>query len=454
MAAETTSGNGKNKLFFVKNSEYNTKSLELYLNRRGFEVNSASDLTTSVEKINEFKPQYLFVAWDHKNLNIPDLLSVVQNDEVVVVPYITSTANSDAHRLMQVDAPIKLFPPVSGPAIQRIILKYEKDKSSKKNQKSNLISAAAKNQTAKNTMISNSGINESQPQKIYINKGQKIAEMKKMAQSASQLEGEVGFSNDLYQSFFDSITDMTEGASYSQFSRSHHVKISDFQKHAVSHLFESKIKNELSEIIETAKESAPVEKANVSFGVLVQSADCSGVILLQSEWDINQYEVEPALTSWAKELTSYFYKNQNQDHINHDLYRSPILEITLPHELNIFEAINKKSAVSKELMIDDKKTVLAFFDLAENPFNIEPNESEKYLLVDPLCFRQSTKVPFDVFLELKENKKIIKYIKAETELSEKEITSLAEKKSFPVLIENQNELAWYKYGVESFLNQL
>ncbi len=455
-ALKNTGLDDQKKLFFVKNSQYNTKSLEMYLSRRDFTIGVSSELSEAVEKIKNLKPDYLFVAWDHTSINVPELLLQVQENDpenkILVIPFITSTSTSDTSRLLQVDAPIKLLPPISGPSVQRLISRYEKEAGHEKTQKTNM---AHSHKSASDTInVTSNSQSPGQPQQIYVSKGQKLAELVAAANGSTVMLVDDIIEERSEKPFFDSVTDLTSEKPYAQFSRAHYSKISDGQKHAASQIFENKIKPELIEVIETLKENASTEKTNSSYGVLVQSVDCSGVVILQSEWEIQKDEAEPALTTWAKELTAFYHKGQSSEGVNYELFQSPVLTVIVPQDKDIYTAIREKSSLHKEIIIDDKKTILAFFDLPDNPFNILPAEDEKHFLVDPLCFRASTKIDFDVYLQLKENKKIIKYLKANALISEKEMHALTEKRDAPFLIENRNELAWYKYGLESFLVKL
>lgn len=466
-ASENKDLDNKNKLFFVKNSQYNTKALEMYLNRRDFVVNVSSDLNETVEKIKEFKPHYLFIAWDHKSINVPELLLKVQENDpenrIVVIPFITSTSTSDVSRLMQVDAPVKLLPPISGPSVQRLISKYEKDFSTMTTQKGAMAQSHQSASDVINVKAFHSGeasennIHQNHPghlQHVYISKGQKLAEITTAASGSIVMLVDDVIEPHNEKPFFDSITDLTSEKPYAKFSRFHFTLASAGQKLAAAQVFDRKIKPELTEVIETLKENSTPEKVSSSFGVLVQSVDCSGVVFLQSEWNIQIDEAESALITWAKELTSFYHKGQSTEDVNYEVFQSPVLKVTIPPEKDIYAVIAEKSATHKELIIDDKKTTLAFFDMPDNPFNIEPYEDEQYFLIDTQCFKASTRIDFDVYLQLKENKKIIKYLKSDSDITDIEVKSLLEKRVAPVMIENQAEMNWYKYGLESFLFNL
>ncbi len=415
-------------VFFLKNAQHNTQPLEVYLERRGFKVQTETSVEKAIDKINEKKPIYVFVAWDHTDKEAQNIISLTAQD-TTIIPYITSTAGSDTRKLMSLNVPVKMFPPLSGPAIQRLVLKLEKEKNDLKGLQSQTISS---NKTADNSS------------QVYISKGQRFSDKSKIIVNRSSSE------NNSTLSFFDSVTDLSLEKPTAQFSKDMHIKISEGQKKALEARFEGKIQEELKEIIETTKDSSPAEPQQTIFCMLVQAIDCSGLILLDTAWNMSLEDAESALSSWANELTFQYHKNDGIKNI----YQSEVFSVTTPSELNVFDICAAKAAVQKNIEIDGKNTVMAFFDLQYNPFSLETTEDENYLLVDQNCLNENSVIPFDLFYEMKENKKMLKMFKKDTLMSNKEINSVLEKKILPLLISMSDEMLWYKYGVEVYLKKL
>ncbi|MBC7458450.1 MAG: hypothetical protein H7235_09240, partial [Bdellovibrionaceae bacterium] len=278
---------------------------------------------------------------------------------------------------------------------------------------------------------------------IYINKGQRFNDSSKTI--IHRVSDEISA-----VMFFDSVTDLSLDKPTAQFSKKMQIKISEGQKKALEAKFDGKIQEELSEIIETTKEFNPTDHQQTIFCMLVQAIDCSGLILLDSAWKMNLEDAESALSSWANELTFQYHKNEGVKNV----YQSEVFSVSPPTELNMFDICKIKAAVQKSIIIDDKNTVMAFFDLQYNPFSLESAEDENYLLVDQNCLTEDSVIPFDLFYELRENKKMLKMFKKETLISQKEINSVLEKKILPLLISMSDEMLWYKYGVEVYLKKL
>ena len=418
-----------NSLFFLKNLEHNTKSLELYLERRDFIVQTESTVSVALEKILELKPAFVFAAWDHSDKSVESIISQIPA-ETVVIPYITSTSGPNTRKLMNLDVPLKIFPPLSGPAIQRIVHKYEKEKhnlNSSQNKKLNASKGSAVDDTPG----------------TFVSKGERFKALNTVI--TSRVRGEIKTA-----SLFDSETDLTLDKPTARFSTGMKFKISECQKTSLEAKFDGKILEELKEIIETAKELTTAEHQQSIFCMLIQAIDCSGLVLLNTSWNLHLEDAQSALSTWANELTSQYHKNE----INRTAFQSEIFAIDVPADLNVFDICSSKSSIQKEIVVEEKKTVMAFFDLQHNPFNLDPSENKNYLSIDSACIYENSAIPFDVYFELKENKKMLKMFKKDALISDKDIASITEKKINPLLISMSDELTWYKYGVEVYLKQL
>jgi hypothetical protein len=115
-------------LFFIKSPNSNITAIELFLKKRGFNVFSDSDLKTAIIEVMKTSPDYIFIAWDHpseKVMNLPKL--IMQSMISTIVAYCTSNGKLQIRKLQSSNQQNKLFPPLSGPAIQRLISKFEKE---------------------------------------------------------------------------------------------------------------------------------------------------------------------------------------------------------------------------------------------------------------------------------------------------------------------------------------
>ncbi len=114
-------------LFFVKNISHQFTPVEKFLKKRGYTVVVETDVKAAIDRILEENPEYIFLAWDHKNENIRMMpKTIYQSCTGSVVPFIMSTQRDQIIQIESSGFENKLYPPLSGPGIIRVISKYEK----------------------------------------------------------------------------------------------------------------------------------------------------------------------------------------------------------------------------------------------------------------------------------------------------------------------------------------
>ncbi len=117
----------KKTLFFIKSPTHNLKSIEAFLNKRNFAVHSEYDLKEALSKVMELQPDFVFLAWDHNDSrasSLPKLIS--QACAATLVIYIMTNTKEAIRKLNICAYNPKLYPPVSGPAIERLVLRSGK----------------------------------------------------------------------------------------------------------------------------------------------------------------------------------------------------------------------------------------------------------------------------------------------------------------------------------------
>jgi len=114
-------------LFFVKNLSHQFTPVEKFLKKRGYTVVIETDVKTALDRILKENPEYIFLAWDHKNENVRLMpKTIYQSCTGSVVPFIMSTQRDQIIQIESSGFENKLYPPLSGPAIIRVISKSEK----------------------------------------------------------------------------------------------------------------------------------------------------------------------------------------------------------------------------------------------------------------------------------------------------------------------------------------
>ena len=118
----------KKVLLFVTHVPENLKIVLSFLSKRNFSVFFETDIKSAVSKVFEIKPDFIFIAWDHKDKKImmlPQLLEKVTS--CTFVPFINKNSKESVFKFDSCPINPKLYPPISGPAIERLILKHSKE---------------------------------------------------------------------------------------------------------------------------------------------------------------------------------------------------------------------------------------------------------------------------------------------------------------------------------------
>lgn len=114
-------------VFIIKSPKHNISAVEMYMKKRGFLVESQSDLKIALQRIIETTPKYTLLAWDYPNDKITQLPKLLlQSVMTQIIPFSASSEKQHIRQLQISQFPNKIYPPLSGPAIQRLILKLEK----------------------------------------------------------------------------------------------------------------------------------------------------------------------------------------------------------------------------------------------------------------------------------------------------------------------------------------
>lgn len=117
----------KKILLFVQAPSHNLKPIESFLSKRNFEVHFEADIKEAICKVLELQPIFIFLAWDHTDPKITNLPKLIKQASLAtVVPYIMSDAKENIRKLDTCSINPKLYPPISGPAIERLVLKFAK----------------------------------------------------------------------------------------------------------------------------------------------------------------------------------------------------------------------------------------------------------------------------------------------------------------------------------------
>lgn len=125
-------------IFILKSQAGTLAQAENFLKNRNWIVGNSTNLREALAYIIQKKPQYVFLSADHPNKKVrmlPKMLS--QAFPVKVIGFAEKSTGLSQKQLNEMALEYNLYPPVSGPAIERIILKIKKDEEVKAQQAAN-----------------------------------------------------------------------------------------------------------------------------------------------------------------------------------------------------------------------------------------------------------------------------------------------------------------------------
>lgn len=119
-------------IYILKTNLQSLKGAETYLKNRGWTVGTGTDLRSALAYIIQKQPSVVLLSADHPNKKVkmlPRLLS--QAFPVKIIAFAEKQGSQSMRALQDMKQEYNLFPPVSGPAIERLIRKMKKDEEMK-----------------------------------------------------------------------------------------------------------------------------------------------------------------------------------------------------------------------------------------------------------------------------------------------------------------------------------
>jgi hypothetical protein len=485
-------------LFFIKSPTANVTAIEQFLKKRGFNVVSESYPKVAILKIMETAPDYILISWDHPNERVTHLPKLIlQSVKTTIIAYCSSNDKLQIRKLQGSGQPLKLFPPLSGPAIQRLISKLEKEKETS-NASNDALSK--KSETHKNSATSNmiqvkSGykneeldnfmkeLQESSDQQgqisseVYLDKGKRAADLRNFQkghksnphfinpqdtnnlmpenknfqptteiQSGSTLfERQDQYGTDLLQHQTPSSTTSIETPPITH-------KLPEQTKTRLNLKFDEQVKVPIEEMIETLIESEQndqfselkndtLEKTENGFCIVVEHLSWSGYLIVASEDRIDPSSLEMLLTNWISENLESDPDTSTQlilNCFNIKLYDIP------------FEKLSSDLAdYTRSIMLNSRKTVLSFFAIAPKTLSLKLHELHDMFEVMTSEIPISMPLPFDINLYLPENRKFILYSKPNTVFAAAQLERIREKRVEKLYVNLEYENAIQKFRAEN-----
>lgn len=441
-------------LFFIKSPLANTTAVELFLKKRGFNVLSESDLKVAILEIMKIKPDYILLGWDHPSDRIPQLPKLIlQSMMSTIIAYSSSNDKLHVRKLQASGQPLKLFPPLSGPAIQRLISRLEKEAAnaaetpvqrieSDKNptptiSASNMIQikSGLKSEDVENFMNTPvEAINK--PSEMYFDKGLRAKEIRSL-QTAHQLP---------------SIQNSTQFKNAVENSKKGRLLFSDSVKNKFNQNLEDQVQLPIAEMIEAQIESGQnsdfsqsqnetLDKTKLGFCIVIEHSTWCGYLILATEESLDPTNLEIILSNWITENVASDSQVSSQLILN-------CFEIML-YDVAFEKFSDELAEYSKTIIINTKKTILSFFSIEPEFVSLKLHDLHDMFEISINELPISIVLPFDLHLYLPENRKFLVYSKKSSMVAATQIERLKEKRVEKLYSSLENENSIQKFRAES-----
>lgn len=474
--SEDTPKPEKVTLFFIKSPTHNISAVETYLKKRNFNVVIESSLKDGLQRIITESPSYIFLAWDHPMEQIRSIHKLIYQTSVApIIPYIMSTQREQVIQLESSGFEHKLYPPLSGPAIQRMLTKHEQ-KNSEIEQTFNQVKAEfIKTKARESQMIQvksflkdepapeiSDFVPAQRPKESVQEQIEHTIELAKMAREKlkrftqqKKLENAPGSSTEM-----PAISGKTEDDLGFPEIPDIEINLNENQKHNLDTIFEHTVKPDFIDVLDTyATDSTsfqPVQKTKKLHVLIVDEKNWTGYLVVSSEGHLEKNAAEAILSNWVSRMID---QDEEKEMPEIEPYEKNTEYLCFEMETPEFDFVKFseiKSDYNKEIDHEGKKTSISFF--AYSPFHVVNTLHEKYnyIKVPTESLLKQTELNFNVYIYLPENKKFVLYYKAHSELDSEKIERLKRKKMNIVFssVEFEKELSIYraKYNIINSIN--
>ena len=118
----------KKSLLIIKSHAQGLAAAENFLKNREWEVKSTANLKEALIFLVQNQPQFVMISIDHPNRKVRNLPKVLtQAFPVCVIAFSETASAANMKMLSETSAEYAIFPPITGPSIERTVNKYYKD---------------------------------------------------------------------------------------------------------------------------------------------------------------------------------------------------------------------------------------------------------------------------------------------------------------------------------------
>lgn len=367
----------KTTLFFIASPKYKLTAVENFLKKRNYDVFIETDVKSGLIKMIEVQPDLVFIALDQGGAKIEILPQIIQQClDTNIIPFTHSNTREAIKKLDESVFANKIFPPLSGPAVERMSIKLRSQAKVNPDKQKHL----------KNLDLVVNGFLDQLSEK----QKPKSEEAKPDKSKTKNLKD---------KNFF--------------FATAKKNKMSAKQQENLKKEFEAHIKSDLADILETCQPDAASnvvslhKEKKMAHCLLVQSKDWSGHLIAYSNNNLDGHLLEPVFKNWVSQEFQYF--NDQESHVFFEF------EIN-PEDFQVW--IQNKAEYFETLKVNDSELTLSFVGI--EPKHLLMEFDEEHDLVDVRLEWVPLKIELNLslYLHLPENKKFLLYTPKNQQMSE------------------------------------
>lgn len=370
-------------LFFIASPNYKLTAVENFLKKRNYVVHVVTDVKSGLLKLIEVQPDLVFIALDQGSPKIEVVPQIIQQClDTNIIPFTHSNSREAIKKLDEIASSNKIFPPLSGPAVERMSIKLK----------------------------AKSGVEKASHQKntdLVINKFLDELNEKQKPKATEALPDKAKTKRLKDKNFF--------------YATAKKTTITDTQKENLKKEFESTIKSDLSDILETCQNdhvsnviSLNQEKKTI-YCLLVQSEKWSGHLMAYSNLTLESHLLEPVFKNWISKEFKYF--NDQENHIFFEI------EINL-QDFKVW--VENKAEYTEILKVNESELSLSFVGIEPKHLLMEFDEEHDLVDVRLEWVPLKTVLNLSLYLHLPENKKFLLYTPQGQQMNEMQKQRLVE----------------------------
>lgn len=430
-------------IFFIHSPFHELRAVENFLSKRNFQFYSESDIKQALEKIADIQPQFIFIAYDHSSPAATSLHKALNQSLMSqIVPYVNSNDPERIKRLDEAKSEHKLYPPLSGPGVQRTIQSILKQHGVTDNNNISLF----QNEKPSTETIQN--LKDS-----LINEFRSELKLQNLSEDEAYTYEVTRVSVDKAITSYGQIQKITEQNEQIQSFGSTELRLDEETKNNLIISLSSSYSEVFKDLLRTVEEpettrtdnTISIQQSKFSYFqcFIVKSGIWCGYIVVATPVEIPAKDLEYAIDSWLKASLQKFQGIQE-----HDLFKISL------EKSEYYQFVTGSVDFSENIRTEQSELNISFFPTRPSHLLLILNDSQEMLEVPLDVIPTDVDLPLNLYIHLPENKKYILFTSEGKPLSKLQSERLKNKGVKSLFTQLSYELALKQLKAENHIQQV